>query len=290
MTFDNFRPVEVKFDGTAIFLKLFGSGPPVLMLHGFPQTHLMWRAVAPSLATHFTVVCPDLPGYGKSGCPTGRDDHSPYSKRAMARDMVTVMEKLGFRKFSVVGHDRGGRVAYRMALDYPDKVERLAVLDIIPGEEAWQRADARFALAFWPWSLLAQPEPLPEKILVAAADAIVDDALNNWDTPATVFPADVREAYIHTLRDPARAHAICEEYRAAYTIDREHDGVDKKRDHRIQCPVLVLWSKKGALEKWYAKDGGPLAIWKAWADHVVGGAIDGGHFLWRRWRKRRRER
>jgi haloacetate dehalogenase len=150
------------------------------LLHGFPQTHLMWRRVAPRLARHFTVVCADLRGYGRSGCPASTSDHAPYAKRAMAQDMVSVMAQLGLARFSVAGHDRGGRVAYRLALDHPSRVARLAVLDILPTATVWDRADARFALAYWPWSLLAQPEPLPERILAAAPEAIVDHALGGW--------------------------------------------------------------------------------------------------------------
>src|SRR5215203_3788291 len=171
---DHFATSEIQTGETGIFVRFYGSGPPILLLHGFPQTHLMYRSVAPLLAPNFTVVCADLRGYGCSGCPASTPDHAPYSKRAMAQDMVSVMERLGFPRFSVAGHDRGGRVAYRMALDHPNRVDRLAVLDILPTKTVWDRADARFALAFWPWSLLAQPEPLPERILTAVPEAIVD--------------------------------------------------------------------------------------------------------------------
>jgi haloacetate dehalogenase len=154
---DYFATSEIRTGETGIFVRSYGSGPPILLLHGFPQTHLMWRSVAPLLARNFAVVCADLRGYGRSGCPVSAPDHAPYSKRAMAQDMVTVMERLGFPRFSVAGHDRGGRVAYRMALDHPDRIGRLAVLDILPTQTVWELADARFALAYWPWSLLAQP-------------------------------------------------------------------------------------------------------------------------------------
>src|SRR3954463_13948424 len=224
----DFTTATIPTDGSEIFVRVAGSGPPVLLLHGFPQTHLMWRKVAPLLARDFTVVCADLRGYGRSGCPASATNHAPYAKRAMAQDMVTVMERLGFRRFAVAGHDRGGRVAYRMALDHPDRVNRLAVLDIGPTETVWERADARFALAFWPWSLLAQPEPLPERIIEAAPDAIVDDALGGWGSRSDTFSPEVRAAYIEALRDPAHIHAICEEYRAAAIIDRRHD----QEDHR----------------------------------------------------------
>jgi haloacetate dehalogenase len=251
----------------------------MLLLHGFPQTHLMWRDVAPLLAQNFTVVCADLRGYGQSGCPASTPDHSPYSKRAMASDMIAVMNELGHRRFSVVGHDRGGRVAYRMALDHPDSVDRLAVLDIVPTETVWELADARFALGYWPWSLLAQPQPLPERLLAAAADAVVDDAMSAWGSPREVFNADVRAAYINALRDPEHAHAICEEYRASATIDRDHDKEDRARGRRIRCPLLVLWSASGALGNWYADRSGPIALWRDWASDVQGGALDAGHFF-----------
>jgi haloacetate dehalogenase len=251
----------------------------LLLLHGFPETHLMWRDIAPLLAERFTVVCADLRGYGRSGCPASSEDHAPYAKRALALDMVAVMRQLGFARFCVAGHDRGGRVAYRMALDHPANVERVAALDVVPGIDAWDRADAKFALAFWPWSLLAQPEPLPERVLTACAQAIVKDALEQWDTPASAFPAHVRLAYEHALQDPQHAHAICEEYRAAATIDREHDRADRAAGRRITCPLLVLWSAKGALENWYRNEGGPLGIWKGWANDVQGHGLDAGHFF-----------
>jgi haloacetate dehalogenase len=276
---DDFSSVEIETAETSIFLRSSGSGPPILLLHGFPETHLMWRGVAPLLAREFTVVCADLRGYGRSGCPASAPDHAPYAKRAMARDLVTVMERLGFPRFSVAGHDRGGRAAYRIALDHPERVDRLAVLDVLPAETVWERADARFALGFWPWSLLAQPEPLPERILAAAAEAIIDDALGGWGSPAAVFPPAVRAAYVEALRSPAHAHAICEEYRAAATIDREHDRADRAAGRRIGCPLLALYSAPGPLGTWYVEQSGPLALWREWSDDVQGQAFDGGHFF-----------
>jgi haloacetate dehalogenase len=276
---DDFEAAEVETGETSIFVRRSGSGSPLLLLHGFPQTHLMWRNVAPLLARDFTVLCADMRGYGRSGCPPSTPDHAPYAKRAMARDMIVVMERLGFRRFSVAGHDRGGRVAYRMALDYPGHVDRLAILDVLPTGTVWDRADARFALAYWPWSLLAQPEPLPERVLAAAPEAIVDDALGRWGTPANVFPSEVRAAYVEALRDPAHIHAICEEYRAAATLDRQHDETDRTAGRRIASPILALWSAQGALDTWYVDAGGPLAIWRAWGKDVEGHPIEAGHFF-----------
>jgi haloacetate dehalogenase len=277
--FEDFEALAVQVEETHIFLRRFGSGPAVLLLHGFPQTHLMWRSVAPLLARRFTVICADLRGYGKSGCPASAPDHAPYAKRAMAKDMVSVMEKLGFPRFCVAGHDRGGRVAYRLALDHPERVERLAVLDILPTADTWERADKRLTTAFWPWSLLAQPEPLPERLVSAAPDAVIDAALGGWGSPAHAFGSDVRAAYVEALREPVRVHAICEEYRAAATLDHEHDLDDRRVGRRIACPVLVLWSSRGPLGTWYAEDGGPLALWRAWANHVHGEPLDAGHFF-----------
>jgi haloacetate dehalogenase len=275
---DDFEAEEIQTGETSIFVRRSGSGPPILLLHGFPQIHLMWRDVAPLLAGEFTVVCADLRGYGRSGCPASAEDHSPYAKRAMARDMVTVMERLGFPRFSVAGHDRGGRVAYRMALDHPARIDRLAVLDVLPTATVWDRADDRFALAYWPWSLLAQPEPLPERIIAATPEAIVDDALGGWGSPAGIFSEEVRAAYVEALRAPEHIHAICEEYRAAATIDREHDDADRQSGRRIISPLLVLWGQ-GALDSWYAEAGGPLALWRQWSDDVRGRPLQAGHFF-----------
>jgi haloacetate dehalogenase len=207
-------------------------------------------------------------------------DHAPYSKRALARDMVAVMGLLGFERFSVAGHDRGGRVAYRLALDHPQRIERLAVLDIVPVDVAWDRADARLALGFWPWSLLAQAEPLPERLVGAAPEAVIDTALSpEWGTPASTFTAEVRGAYLVQLQDPVHLHAICEEYRAAASIDRQHDRADRESGRRITCPVLAMWSARGPLDSWYEDIGGPIAVWRELANDISGWAVDGGHFF-----------
>ena len=257
-----------------------GSGPPLLLLHGFPETRHMWREIAELLSARFTVVCADLRGYGESSCPPSGPDHEAYSKRAMARDMVTIMSRLDFERFGVVGHDRGGRVAYRTALDHPDVVTGLAVLDIVPIDAAWERADDRLALGFWPWSLLAQAEPLPERLVGAAPEAVIDHALSTeWGTPADTFAPETRATYLAQLRDPEHVHAICEEYRAAAGIDREHDAADRRAGRRIACPVLALWSQAGPLGSWYEDEGGPLEVWRALAPQVTGRAVVGGHFF-----------
>jgi haloacetate dehalogenase len=257
-----------------------GSGPPVLLLHGFPETKLMWREIAALLASRFTVVCADLRGYGDSSCPPSTPDHAPYSKRAMARDMVEVMRQLGFERFCVAGHDRGGRVAYRTALDHPDRVSHLVVLDILPIDAAWERADDRLALGFWPWSLLAQAAPLPERLIGAAPDAVLDHALGpDWGTPADTFEPGARAHYLAQLQRPDHVHAICEEYRAAAGIDRDHDAADRRAGRRIGCPVRALWSAAGPLGSWYEDEGGPLAAWRPLAPEITGHPVPGGHFF-----------
>jgi haloacetate dehalogenase len=258
---------------------LAGAGPALLLLHGFPETGLMWRAIAPQLASDFTVVVADLPGYGRSACPGESEDHAAMSKRAIAATLVEAMHKLGHDRFAIVGHDRGGRVAYRAALDHPDRVTRIAMLDVVPTYEVWDRADARLALAFWPFSLLAQPAPLPERLLSAAPDAIVDNALVEWGSPPDSFPLAIRRAYVSALADPAHVHAICEEYRAAASIDRDHDEADLKAGRRILCPLCALWSDRGGLASWYDDAGGPLGLWRRWADDVRGRPMPGGHFF-----------
>ena len=251
-----------------------GSGPPVLLLHGIPETHLMWHRVAPALARRHTVVATDLRGFGASATPPSAPDHAPYAMRAIAAEQVEVMRALGYDRFAVVGHDRGARCAYRMALDHPAVVSRLAVLDIVPTGDAYRLADADFSLGYWVWSFLAAPAPVPERMIAAAPDVFVDHMLDGWSRTPDAFAPEVRRAYVDAFRDPATVHAICEEYRAAATLDRAHDDADRGR-RRIGCPTLVLWSAEGAVGAWYE----PLALWREWADDVSGGPLDAGHFL-----------
>jgi haloacetate dehalogenase len=244
------------------------------LVHGFPRTSLMWRLLAPKLAENHTVICVDLRAYGRSGIPASSHDHFPYSKRAMVKELVEVMSKLGFPTFILIGHDRGGRVSYRMALDHPKNVERLAVFDVIPIFEAWKRADARFAQTYWPWSLLSQKQPLPESYLLGAPEAVFHNPFGEGS-----FGREVLQEYVSTYYNPAQVHGICEEYRAAATIDVEHDRADKEALKKIECPMLHLWAEGDWLDTYYAKDGGPLGIWRQWAPKVQGQAIKGGHFF-----------
>jgi len=272
--------VTIKTKDSFIYLKITGEGPALLLLHGFPQTHLMWRDIIPFLSKHFTVINADLRGYGSSGCPPSDPFHSPYTKKAMASEMVFLMDKLGFETFSIAGHDRGARVAYRLALDFPGKVKKLCVLDIIPTAEVWDRMNRGMLQAFWPWSLLSQPEPLPETLIGNSPNAIIENALNTWGTASTTrFPPFVYDAYVTALSNTNNIHAICEEFRASATLDYEHDKESFKRGEKITCPLLTLWSETGGLNKWYQNDGGPLGIWKRWALDVVGSPVQGGHFF-----------
>jgi haloacetate dehalogenase len=269
-----FTTAEVEVAGNTVFVRRYGEGPAILLVHGFPRTSLMWRFLAPQLAEDHTVICVDLRAYGRSGIPASTDDHFPYSKRAMAKELVDVMAKLGFPTFTLIGHDRGGRVSYRMALDHPQQVERLAVFDVIPILEAWSRADARFALTYWPWILLAQEPPLPERFLLGAPQAAFENPFGHGS-----FGPEILEEYVSTYRDPDRVHGICEEYRAAATIDVAQDRADKDASRRIDCPMLHLWAEGGWLDTYYAQDGGPLGIWRQWAPRAQGQAMMGGHFF-----------
>jgi haloacetate dehalogenase len=276
MLFEGFEVADVETPRGRVHARVGGSGPPLLLLHGWPETHLMWHAVAPRLAGRFTVVAADLPGYGDSFRPTARDDHAPHGKRALAADLVAAMARLGHDAFAVAGHDRGGRVGYRMALDHPGVVTRLAVLDIVPTGEIWSRADARFALGYWHWGFLAQPAPLPERLMLGDPDGCWLSVERLGMKADDRYPRAVVTAYRAQLTDAETVSAMCEDYRAGASIDREHDDDDRGR-RTIACPVRALWGADGALPRFYAD---PLALWRPYAPEVSGRAVDGAsHFL-----------
>jgi haloacetate dehalogenase len=267
--FEGFELLRVDTGRIQVRVRHGGSGPPLLLLHGNPQTHAMWHLIAPRLAEDFTIVATDLRGYGDSSKPPTMPNHSPYSKREMAKDQVEVMRELGFERFSVCGHDRGGRVAYRMALDHPDRVAKLAVLDIIPTGEAFRRADMAFGLGYWHWFFYAQPYDVPERFLAIDPDEHLLEGRRH------LFAPEALEDYLRCFRDPQTRHAICEDYRAAATLDFAHDEADRQARRGIGCPVLALWGRKGSLEEWYDVVG----IWREWAAEVRGRALECGHYL-----------
>jgi haloacetate dehalogenase len=269
----NFKSTRIAVPGVEIAVRTAGAGPPLLLLHGYPQTSAMWSRIAPALARRYTVVAPDLRGYGASGKPPGSASHIEYAKRTMAADQVAVMETLGFEEFAVVGHDRGGRVGHRMALDHPDRVQRLAVLDIVPTHEVFRTTDEMLARVYWHWFFLSQPYDLPERLIGADPEYLLRFALRAWSSDGTVFDEAAVAEYAAAFRDPATVHATCEDYRAAASIDLEHDEADL--DRRVTCPVLVLWGARGFVGRRYDV----LECWGRRAQHVSGTAVDSGHFL-----------
>ncbi|VAW16711.1 Hydrolase, alpha/beta fold family [hydrothermal vent metagenome] len=276
--FPDFEAMTLEGDGADIFLRLGGEGPPLLLLHGFPQTHVMWSKVAGTLAREFTVVVPDLRGCGASSCPDPDNGHTAYSKRAMGRDMGVVMAELGHDRFAVVGHDRGGRVAYRMALDAPETIERIAVLDIVPTHDMWCELNKQTALLAYHWMFLAQPYPMPEMLIGATAREFVDFTLASWtgSKDLAAFSPGALDAYRSSFCRPKTIRAMCEDYRAGATCDHEADIADLERGAKITAPLAVIWGDKGIPDATVAS---PLATWAKWADTVSGGPIPSGHFL-----------
>lgn len=271
--FPGFEKRVIETQGCPIAARVGGEGPPLLLLHGYPETHVMWHRVAPRLAEAFTVVAADLRGYGDSGTPPSDPGHRAYSKRAMAADQVEVMGKLGFERFQVVGHDRGGRVTHRMCLDFPDRVLRAAVLDIVPTPHVFEAADQRIARRYYHWFFLSQPEPLPERLIGGDPEFYLGTKVASWGVGTDWLPPEVREEYLRFFRRPENIHATCEDYRAGATIDLEDHAAD--RDRRVRCPLLVLWGARAVVHELYD----PIAVWREWADEVSGEAIDCGHYL-----------
>jgi len=260
-------------NGTEIHVCHAGTGPAILCLHGYPQTHYMWHKIAPLLAADYTVVLPDLRGYGDSGKPDTDAEHSPYSKRVMAQDLAQIMARLGHQHYAVIGHDRGGRVAHRLARDYREHVAALAVLDIAPTLDMYEATDMRFAMSYYHWFFLTQPAPLPEQLIGADAEFYLEKKLGHWGkTPEAHTPEAVAE-YKRCFCQPATIHASCEDYRAAASIDLDHDRED--RDQMLDIPVLALWGERGFVGKKFDV----LSIWRAYAHNVSGHGVPGGHFL-----------
>lgn len=271
--FPGFTTHRIGTSGSEIRCVVGGDGPPLLLLHGFPQTHVMWHRVAPALARHFTVVCADLRGYGDSGKPASDDSHAAYSKRAMAADMVELMRDLGHPRFRLAGHDRGGRVAHRLCLDHPDAVSHLAVLDISPTRAMYAATDMAFATAYYHWFFLIQPFDLPERLIGADPVYYLRRKLGGWGTGLDHFDPRALAEYERCYRNPETIHATCEDYRAAASIDLAHDR--ESETQKIVCPLLVLWGERGVVHRLFK----PLDDWAAVATDVRGRALPCGHYL-----------
>ena len=252
-----------------------GSGPPLLLLHGHPQTHTIWHRVAPILAEQFTVIAPDLRGYGDSSKPAGDADHANYAKRVMARDMLLVMRSLGFDRFDVLAHDRGARVAARLAADHPDVVQRLVMLDIAPTLAMYEQTTEAFARAYWHWFFLIQPAPLPERLIEADPSAYVTDLMGGRSSGLAPFDPRALAEYQRCLGLPGAAHSLCEDYRASATIDLVHDRADREAGRKLAMPVLVLWGEKGVVQRCFL----PLDEWRRVADDVRGRSLPCGHYV-----------
>ena len=268
---------HISVGDASIFARSGGFGPPLLMLHGFPQTHAMWHQVAPSLMERFTCVMPDLRGYGRSSCPANDAENSTYSKRAMAQDMIALMASLGHTRFAVVGHDRGGRVAYRMALDATDAVSSLTVLDIVPTYAMWHDFTVKLAMKTYHWLFLAQPHPLPEMLIGKSPEAYLDYTIASWTRAKSLVafhPVALAE-YRASYARPDYIHASCNDYRAGQTFDLAADEADRAAGKMIACPTLALWGSAGIP----SETDGPLAAWREWCADLRGEGIESGHFI-----------
>jgi haloacetate dehalogenase len=267
--FEGFALHSIDVGEAVLRVRHGGSGPPLLLLHGHPRTHTTWHRVAPLLADAYTVVCPDLRGYGRSSKPATTPDHEPYSKRAMARDCVALMRALGHERFALAGHDRGAYVASRTALDHPDSVQAVTMVDAVPIAEALHRCDATFAAAWWHWFFLGQTEKPAERVISADPEA--------WYRPKRELMGEENLAdHLQAIHDPDTVHAMCEDYRAGLGIDRAHDEADRRAGRRIACPALVVWSLQDDMEALY---GDPLRLWASWADDLRGATVDSGHHV-----------
>ena len=271
--FDGFARETLATSGAEISLVRGGSGPPLLLLHGAPQTHAMWHEVAPVLAESHTIVATDLRGYGDSSKPRGGGDHSAYSFRSMAADQLEVMRALGHERFAVVGHDRGARVAHRLVRDHPQAVTCVALLDIVPTDHVYANVDRALASAYFHWFFLLLPEPIPEQMIESTAKAFLHLVLGGYGSALDAYAPEALAEYERCFTDPATIHGMCEDYRAAASIDLVHDAAD--RDRLITCPTLVLWGARSVVGQLYD----PLEVWRTYAADVRGQALDAGHFL-----------
>ena len=273
--FKKFTEARIKGEGASLFVRRAGpdNAPPIVLLHGYPQTSAMWHSMAPILARSFQVVCPDLRGYGKSEKPASDISHFPFSKRAMAKDIVAVMKNLGHEKFFVGAHDRGARVAHRLGLDHPDSVEAMVLLDIAPTREMYEGTTTKFARAYWHWFFLIQPHPLPEQIISKDPEAFWKLKCFNQTGGENPFSKEALAEYLDAFKQPDTIHSSCEDYRAAATIDIEHDNAEKGK--KLLMPILALWAKRGVIETCFDA----LKLWRLRANQVEGEALQSGHYM-----------
>ena len=273
--FPGFRPFRQAVNGVEIAGVIGGSGPPLLLLHGHPQSHVIWHKVAQDLAGDYTVVATDLRGYGASSKPEGSARHVEYSKRVMAQDQVEVMRALGFGRFRLCAHDRGARVAHRLCVDHPAHVERAMLLDIAPTLAMYENTDMAFASAYWHWFFLIQPHPFPETLINATPDFYISKLMGLRHAGLQPFAPEAMDTYAAAMREPACVHAMCEDYRAAATIDLEHDRADRDAGKRVRVPLRVLWGEHGVIQRCFK----PLELWQAVAENVSGGTVPCGHYV-----------
>ena len=274
--FSDFELSSINTKRGVIRYRKAGQGPVLLMLHGNPQTHAMWHKVAPELVNQYTVICPDIPGYGKSFKPVISNNHSTYSKINMALDIINFMELLGFDKFQIVAHDRGARIAHRIALDFPEKVIKMILLDIIPTIEHFERTNMEFAMGYYHWFWLAQRSPIPESVINKAPEEWFFAHTSREEKDKNFFDPIALNDYLDCVKNPETIKAICEDYRAAATIDLIDDKKSRDNNIKIKARTLVLWGNKGKLEQWYE----PLSIWQNYcSSDLRGNAINSGHYL-----------
>ena len=273
--FERFDTRDVAVNGTVIRCRVGGSGPALLLLHGHPQSHVMWHRVAPTLAEKFTVVCADLRGYGDSARPGASPHHAAYSKRTMAQDMADLMTSLGFQQFRLAAHDRGARVAHRLLLDHPDRVQRAMLLDIAPTLAMYEQTTQAFAKAYWHWFFLIQPAPLPERLIDADPAAYIRDVMGRRHAGLAAFAPEALQEYLRCIAIPRTATSICEDYRASAGIDLEHDRADRAKGHQVVAPLRVLWGAEGAVGRCFPV----LDLWRQAATEVSGKALDCGHYI-----------
>ncbi|AJG17625.1 alpha/beta fold hydrolase [Cupriavidus basilensis] len=275
LLFPNFEPFRLHIGDVGIAGVRGGSGPPLLLLHGHPQSHLIWHKVAPALADRFTVIATDLRGYGSSSAPPGKAGFETYSKRTMAQDQVAVMAQLGFDRFALCAHDRGARVAHRLIADHPGRVTRAMLLDIAPTLAMYERTSMAFAAAYWHWFFLIQPAPFPETLINAEPEFYLNKLMGLRHAGLSPFAPEAMAAYTAAMRDPAHVHAMCEDYRAAATIDLDHDRADRADGRRLACPLRVLWGEHGVVARCFE----PLSLWQEVASEVSGRAVPCGHYI-----------